>query len=294
MSKKSIFTFFLVFSLAIIVFLLVLISQSNIAMLEPKGSVAADELHLMATATLLMLIVVIPVFVLTIFISWKYRAGNKTAKYTPDRDHSTLAETVWWGFPCIIILILSIVTWKSTHALDPYKPLDSKAKPITIQVVALQWKWLFIYPEQNIATINFFQFPEQVPINFEITADAPMNSFWIPQLGGQIYAMPGMKTKLHLIASEPGSFNGSSANLSGEGFAGMTFIAKSSSQGDFDKWVESAKQSPSSLTLNKYQELVKPTSYDPVSTYVLKEENLFEAIVMKPMMPMTLMLKDKK
>lgn len=239
----------------------------------------------MITATWLMLIVVIPVFLLMIFVSWRYRAGNKKATYRPDWDYNHWFECIWWGFPFSIVIFLSIIAWQSSHELDPYKPIESDVKPLKIQVVALQWKWLFIYPEQNIATVNFFQFPEQTPINFEITADAPMNSFWIPQLSGQIYAMPGMSTKLHLIANAIGSYRGSSANLSGDGFAGMTFVAKASSEADFQKWVDSIKDASTSLDLIEYHQLAKPSEYNPVALFSLKDKDLYEQIVMKYMMP---------
>jgi cytochrome o ubiquinol oxidase subunit 2 len=158
-------------------------------------------------------------------------------------------------------------------------------KPIKIQVVALQWKWLFIYPEHNIASLNFFQFPEQTPLEFAITADAPMNSFWISQLGGQIYAMPGMNSKLHLIANETGEFRGSSANLSGEGFAGMHFIAKSSTHADFDQWVESVKSSSNTLDKESYRKLALPSKNNPPEIYVLKDIHLYNQIIMRYMMP---------
>lgn len=285
MNKKVLFAFFSVFALMVITFGLLYYYRDSVAIFNPKGLIALKERDLIITATLLMLLVVIPVFALTIFICLKYRAGNEKAKYIPEWDHSLLAEVIWWGFPCAIIAVLSVITWKSSHELDPYKPLESEVKPLTIQVVALQWKWLFIYPEQNIATVNFIQFPEKTPINLEITADAPMNSFWIPQLAGQIYAMPGMKTKLHLIADEVGSFRGSSANLSGEGFSGMTFMAESSSHADFEQWVQTAKQARQPLGLAEYDLLAEPSSYNPPATYLLQKEDLFNWIVMKPMIP---------
>ena len=253
----------------------------DIDVLNPMGMIALKQRSLIYTSTLLMLIVVIPVFILAVVIAWKYRASNEKAKYTPDWDNNILAECIWWGFPLAIIVILSVVVWKSSHELDPFKPIESNAKPITIQVVALQWKWLFIYPEYNIATVNFIQFPEKTPLNFEITADAPMNSFWIPKLGGQIYAMAGMKTKLHLIANEVGIFRGSSANLSGEGFAGMTFTAEASEASDFDKWVRSIQKSSPSLNLETYHQLAKPSSNNPVASYKLQDKDLFEQIVRK-------------
>lgn len=257
----------------------------NSAILDPKGLIALREQDLMYIASLLMLIVVIPVFILTFAICWRYRASNKSAEYDPNWHDDSLAETIWWGFPCLIILILSVVTWKSSYELDPFKPFHSSIKPLRIQVVALQWKWLFIYPEQKIASLNYFQFPEGTPLNFEITADAPMNSFWVPQLGGQVYAMPGMSTKLHLQAFDFGDFRGSSANLSGTGFAGMHFIARAGSHDDFDDWVKSVTQGSNTLDEKSYTELIKPTQNDPVVTYILKDDGLYDQIVMKYMMP---------
>ena len=196
------------FKIAILVFLalsilaasIVYISNHNIAVLEPKGMIGQKESDLIITASLLMLIVVIPVLIITWAFAWKYRKGNSGSHHAPDWEHNYIAECCWWGVPVVIIIILAVITWKSTHELNPFTPIRNDKKPVVIQVVALQWKWLFIYPEEKIATINFIQFPEKTPIDFEITADAPMNSFWIPQLGGQIYAMPAMRSKLHLIA----------------------------------------------------------------------------------------------
>jgi len=253
--------------------------RSQVLVLSPKGIIAAAEKDLMITTFLLMLIVVIPVFILKAIVSWKFRAGKSDNLYAPHWDKGLLIETVWWGVPFVIVVILSVMTWKSCHSLDPYKPLDSAKKPLQIQVVALQWKWLFIYPEQKIATLNFVNFPSHVPITFEITADAPMNSFWIPQLGGQVYAMPGMRTKLHLMASEEGSFRGSSANLSGKGFAGMVFAAMAHSEADFEAWVKKTRRSPAL----DYTTLVTPTEAVPPASYTLREDDLFSDIVMKYM-----------
>lgn len=250
-------------------------------LVQPAGPVGAQQRNLLLLAVVLSLIVIIPVFVMAFAFAWKYREGNKKAKYKPNWDHHLGAELTWWGIPCAIIAVLIVVTWQSSHALDPYRPLDSKVKPVTVQVVALDWKWLFIYPEYDIATVNLVQFPEKTPINFEITADAPMNSFWIPSLGGQIYAMAGMVTKLHLMADKPGSYNGVSANISGEGFAGMRFEAKASTRSDFDNWVRSVKQSKHQLTMDTYNELAKPTKNHPVTLYSSEEDGLYDKVVMK-------------
>ena len=272
--------------LCILVFTGVLLAQIDMAVLNPKGWVGIKERDLLVIATLLMLIVVIPVFILTFFIVWRYNVKRGKGKYTPDWGHSALAEVIWWGIPFIIIIVLSVLNWKACIDLDPFKPLNHPKKAMTIQVVALEWKWLFIYPEEKIATINFIQFPVDTPIHFEISGDAPMNSFWIPELGGQIFAMAGMKTELHLIASELGDYRGVSANLSGRGFSEMIFIARASSEEDYQKWVESVQAMPKEV-LNKktYEKLAKPTENNPVTFYSLADSELFNWVVMKYMMP---------
>lgn len=261
------------------------ISSNNIAVLEPKGMIADKERELIITASLLMLIVVVPVFIMTWAFAWRYRESNVKSKHAPDWEHNYIAEYCCWGIPIVIIVILAVTTWKSSHDLNPFTPIETGKKPLTIQVVALDWKWLFIYPEQRIATVNFVQFPEKTPLNFVITSDAPMNSFWIPQLGGQIYAMPAMRSKLHLIANEIGSFRGVSANISGKGFAGMTFTAQSSSDSDFNLWVLSVKQSSKQLSMDTYDQLAEPSEYHPVEYYRLVQEDLFDRILMNYMAP---------
>jgi len=259
--------------------------SGNIAILFAKGVIAIKERNLLFIIQAIMLLIVIPVYILTFIFSWKYRAHNVKAKYTPDWDDNRLAEYIWWGIPCLLTLIIAVLTWVKTYELDPFKPIASDKKSMTIQVVALQWKWLFIYPEEKIATVNFVQFPKQTPIHFEITADAPMNSFWIPQLGGQIYAMPKMKTELYLLADEIGDFQGSSANLSGEGFAGMHFLAKATTEEEFHQWVHTAQQSSYALNVQEYNKLALPSQNNPVTTYLLEEKNLFDQIIMKFMHP---------
>jgi len=207
--------------LGIVLLFATLIRGHTVAVFDSKGLIADKQRRLIITTVLLSLIVVVPVYVMAFAIAIRYRDSNKTAKYTPDWDHSRILEFIWWAVPCAIILVLAIITWNSSHDLDPFKALKSDKKPLTIEVVALQWKWLFIYPEQGIASVNLVGLPVDTPINFEITSDAPMNSFWLPQLGGQVYAMSGMSSELHLMADEPGTYNGVSANISGEGFAGI-------------------------------------------------------------------------
>jgi cytochrome o ubiquinol oxidase subunit II len=259
------------------------IDVGTIAVLVPMGEIAAKERDLLVNSTLLMLIIIVPVFVVSILIAWRYRASNKKAKYDPNWDNNNLAEFIWWTVPCVLIAVLSIMTYKSCYDLNPFKPIVSDVRPLRIQVVALQWKWLFIYPDHNIATVNLVQFPKETPLNFEITSDAPMNSFWIPQLGGQIYAMPAMRSKLHLIAHEEGEFTGSSAHLSGKGFAGMTFKAKACTKAEFDAWIKQARKSPQVLNGITYEQLAEPSEYLPPATYVLQKEDLFDSILMKYM-----------
>ena len=287
MNKRNTIILSTIFAVVFVAIAIWYISSLHIEILNPKGLIAQKEYDLLVFTTLLGLLVVVPVFVMAIAIAWRYREGNTKAKYTPNKNTNRLAETIWWSIPIILITILSVVTWNSTHDLDPHKPLVSDAKPITVQVIALDWKWLFIYPEQDIATVNLVQFPVNTPINFEITADAPMNSFWIPQLGGQIYAMSGMTTKLHLNATENGDYKGSSANISGEGFSGMKFIARATSSADFNTWVSTVKKSKNNLSMTEYQSLAKQSKNNPEAFYASSADGLYDTILMKYMMPET-------
>ena len=260
---------------------MLLLGGCNMTLLDPVGQVGIDEKNLIITATLLMLLVVVPVILMTIIFAWKYRASNKNATYAPKWSHSTKIEVVIWTVPILIIIALGVITYKSTHALDPYRPLESDVKPITIEVVAMDWKWLFIYPEQGIATVNKIVFPANTPVNFRITSDTVMNSFFIPGLGGQIYAMAGMQTKLHLIANKNAELDGISANYSGAGFTGMKFKAIATSQADFDAWVSEVKASPKQLDTAEYEALTKPSQNNPVELYSSVKPNLFQTIIDK-------------
>lgn len=264
----------------------VLLGGCSSGVLDPQGPIAHHELRLLIFAILLMLIVVIPVIFLTFWFAWRYRDSATKSKYRPEWSHSTALEIVWWAIPCVIILILGIVTWVTTHSLNPYKPLESDKSPVEIEVVALDWKWMFIYPQYDIATVNKIVIPVGHPINFRITSAAPMNSFFIPQLGGQIYAMTGMITKLHLLASNPGEYRGFSANYTGEGFAHMQFYADATSESDFNKWVSKVKTSKKDLTWDFFWDhLAKQSINNPVTYYGQVDKNLFNDIVMYYMMP---------
>jgi len=284
MKKVFKIVFITLFCLAAVALTALYISMNTIDVLEPKGMIGEKEADLIITCSLLMLIVVVPVLLLTWIFAWKYREGHSN-KHEPDWEHNYIAEYCWWGIPIVIVIILAVITWRSTHELNPFKPIENGKKPVAIQVVALDWKWLFIYPEQGIATVNFVQFPEKTPINFAITSDAPMNSFWIPQLGGQIYAMPAMRSKLHLIANETGRFKGVSANISGRGFAGMRFIAEASTDAEFDAWVGKVKASGKHLNLETYNQLASPSEYHPVEYFILDKNDLFDQVLMKYMSP---------
>ncbi|BFM50074.1 ubiquinol oxidase subunit II [Marinomonas sp. THO17] len=249
--------------------------------LDPKGQVGIEEKQLIIVATLLMLLVVIPVIFMTLYFAWKYREGRDEI-YEPKWSHSTKIETVVWAIPVVIIIVLGVITWKSTHALDPYKPLEHEKDHITVQVVSMNWKWVFIYPEQGIATVNELVFPADVPVAFRISSEGTMNSFFIPQLGSQIYSMAGMVTKLHLIANEPGTFKGFSSNYSGAGFSGMKFNAIATpTEAEFDEWVAQVKESGNVLDQASYDELAQPTENHPVEYFGSIKPGIFHDNVMK-------------
>jgi cytochrome o ubiquinol oxidase subunit 2 len=296
----------------------VLLAGCNTVLLHPSGAVAAQQSHLIVASTVLMLLIVVPVIALTLLFAWRYRQSNTEAVYAPDWDHSTQLELVIWAAPLLIIIALGALTWISSHTLDPYRPLKRgnefhaatagaaaapglanaavNAKgtadaappgvgPLVVEVVALDWKWLFIYPEQGIAVVNELAAPVDVPIQFRITASSVMNSFFIPALAGQIYAMPGMQTQLNAVINEQGEFEGFSANYSGAGFSGMHFKFHGLTNADFDKWVESAKSSAGPLDAESYQQLARPSERDPVRRYSAVADGLYEAILTQCVKP---------
>jgi cytochrome o ubiquinol oxidase subunit 2 len=226
-----------------------------------------------------MLLVVIPVIAMTLVFAWKYRASNPRATYAPNWAYSRRIELVTWGLPCIIVAILATLAWRSTHELDPYRPLVASEQPIVIDVVALDWKWLFIYPQQGIATVNEVAFPVGVPVSFRITSESVMNSFFIPRLGSQVYAMPGMQTQLHLMADQPGSYDGISANFSGSGFSDMKFTAKATSAAGFQDWLAQVRKSPNSLGPQDYSALSGRSSKHPVRYFAAVDPTLYDGIV---------------
>lgn len=271
--------------LAVIVIAFVLRSEQAL-LIHPKGIIAQNELELIIVNILLMLLIIIPTYILLFAVVWKYCVKKEKAKYDPDHTYGPFGELMMWGFPSIIVAVMALVTWEATHHLDPYKPIDSENKPLAIQVVALNWKWLFIYPELGIATLNYFFIPERTPIHLRLTADAsPMNSFWIPQLSGQIYAMTGMSTQLNLMANGPGEYVGRAVEINGEGYADMTFSVKSTTTKDFEEWVAQVKRSPFHLTKDTYGDLIKPAVNKSIILFSDVEKDLYQTIIDSYMYP---------
>lgn len=254
----------------------------NIAILNPKGLIAEQQQELIVFTVAVLLIIAIPSLFLVYFTAWKYRESNpKTPKPSHKRHGKYLVATMWL-IPTIVFVVLVSVMWPSTHLLVPQKQITSDVKPMTIQVISLRWKWLFIYPKQQIATVNFVQIPVDTPVTFEMTADeAPMSSFWIPNLGGQLYTMTSHVNRLNLMADTLGDFPGSSAEINGAGFAGMKFTARSSSMDDFNLWVAETKQSPDVLDSAMYDSLLKPSERNPVAFYSDYDNNLYDKVIIK-------------
>jgi len=264
---------------------LVLINEKAVVF-HPKGIIAKKELELIITNIILMLLIIVPTFILLFTVVYKYCIKKENAEYDPDHTFSWTGQLLMWVIPSLIVVVMAIITWNATHQLNPYKPLESHDKPLSVQVVALNWKWLFIYPELGIATLNYMHIPERVPIHLKLAADgSPMNSFWIPQLSGQIYAMTGMSTQLHLMAEGPGEYMGREVEINGEGYADMTFPVKSSSIKDFENWVSEVRKSSLHLTEDRYNELVQPAVNKSVIFFSDVEKNLYQKILRRYMYP---------
>ena len=280
---------FLIGMLAVVIGVIgivLVLANENALVVHPKGIIAQNELELIITNIILMLLIIVPTYILLFTVVWKYCIKNEKAKYDPDHTYGPVGELIMWGLPSIIVVVMAIVTWDATHKLNPYKPIESEVKPLTIQVVALDWKWLFIYPEQGIATLNYFHIPERTPIHLRLTADgSPMNSFWIPQLSGQIYSMTGMTTQLHLMADGPGEYVGRAVEINGEGYADMTFSVKSTSSNDFEDWIAQVKKSSLHLTKDIYDDLVKPSVNKSIILFSEVEKDLYHKIIHKYMYP---------
>ena len=259
--------------------LLPLLGGCDYLLFDPKGPIAAEQMDLIILSFLVMMIVVVPVILMTVFFAVKYRANNTEAEYKPNWEHSNKIEVVVWTVPLIIIIVLGIITYKTSYSLDPRQPLESDKPVMRVQVVALDWKWLFIYPEQQIATVNELAIPVDTSIEFLITSDTVMNSFFVPQLGSMIYAMAGMENQLYLKADQEGTFRGMASNYSGFGFSGMKFDAISLSEQGFSDWVNDVKSSPNTLTKEAYQALTIKTKDHPVEKYSSVNPLMFNRII---------------
>lgn len=258
---------------------LMLTGCEKLVILNSKGPIGKEEATLIYVSVAAMMIVIIPVFVMTYLFLKRYRDTNHNGDYQPDFVHSTKVEVVIWTVPVLIICFLSYLVWVKTHQLDPYKPIASENKPLNIQVISLDWNWLFIYPDHNIAMINELVIPEDVPLSFKLTSDTVMTSFFIPQLGSQMYAMAGMQTQLNLMADEPGTYDGHNVEYSGEGYDTMHFKVQAKTIPEFDAWVAQAKQEITPLDLATYKMVSKPNTNYPITLFSPVEPGLFHHVM---------------
>ncbi|WJH41864.1 ubiquinol oxidase subunit II [Aliirhizobium terrae] len=268
--------------------ILPLMSGCDLVVMSPSGDIAQQQADLIVISVVLMLLIIVPVLCLTLYFAWHYRQSNTAAKYDPEWHHSTRLEVVIWAAPLAIIIALGAITWVSTHRLDPYRPLDridaersipENTQPLEVEVVALDWKWLFFYPEYGIATVNEMAAPVDRPITFKLTASSVMNSFYVPALAGMIYTMPGMETKLHAVINKEGVFDGLSSNYSGAGFSHMRFKFHALNNEGFDGWVARVKQNGTALNRNAYLTLEKPSEREPVRYFATVEDGLYRRVL---------------
>ena len=247
--------------------------------LDPKGPIGADEKVILFDATAIMLVVVVPVIICTLAFAWWFRSHNARALRLPDWEYSGRIELVTWSIPAMIVLFLAGMTWISTHDLDPPKALQSEVKPLQIEVVSLDWKWLFIYPGEQVALVNQLVIPINTPIHFKLTSATVMNSFFVPQLGSQIYTMAGMTTQLNLLASESGTFAGLSAQFSGDGFSDMRFDVRAVPEEEFKAWLTSAHANTEQLDISRYLQLAAPSQHVEPAIFGQVSTGLFDDIV---------------
>lgn len=276
---------------------------STTVVLHPSGYIAILQRNLVIASTILMLLIIVPVIALTLFFAWRYRAQNSEAVYEPEWNHSTQLEVLIWSVPLAIIIALGAITWLNTHTLDPYRPLaqvspgrpvagDPPPKALRVDVVALDWKWLFFYPDLGIASVNDLAAPVNVPIDFDVTSATVMNSFFIPALAGQIYAMAGMQTQLHAVINKVGDYRGFSANFSGPGFSYMDFTFHGMTAQGFAQWVANARSRGTPLTRASYLQLAKPSIAPPVRYFTPVDSGLYKAILNMCVRPGTMCESD--
>jgi cytochrome o ubiquinol oxidase subunit 2 len=253
--------------------------------LDPVGPVGADDANLLILALMIMLAIVIPTILLAFWMAWRYRASNRKAEYLPHWSYSGRIEAVVWSIPILTIMFIGGVIWIGAYRLDPFRPLASKAPPLEVQVVSLDWKWLFIYPEQGIATVNQLVVPAGRPVHFSITSASVFNTFFVPRLGSMVYAMPGMVSQLNLQADRPGELWGTSSMFSGDGFSDMQFQVKSVPQDQFDTWARAAHRSGLVLDEAGYTALKRQSQRVMPVTYSAVDPNLFQAIATQKVPP---------
>jgi cytochrome o ubiquinol oxidase subunit 2 len=247
--------------------------------LDPVGPVAAAEKTILINSTAIMLAIIVPTMIATLAVAWWFRRGNRKADYRPDWEYSGAIELVVWAIPALTVLLLGGIAWIGSHQLEPSRPLPSTKPPLRVEVVSLDWKWLFIYPDQGVATVNQLVVPAGTPVSFRLTSATVWNVFFVPQMGTMIYAMPRMTTKLNLQANRQGVFEGRSAHFSGDGFPGMEFNVHSVTPEQFAAWAQSARSSKLVLDGKSYAVLEKPTSYVKPMTFSTVAPGLFDAIV---------------
>jgi cytochrome o ubiquinol oxidase subunit 2 len=273
-----------------------LLSACKSSVLDPAGDIALQQRDIIYISTALMLLIIVPVMILIVVFAWRYRASNEDATYDPKFDHSTSLELVIWSAPLLIIICLGALTWWSTHLLDPFRPInrisaekaiDPKARPLVVQVISLDWKWLFIYPEYGIATVNELALPVDRQVQFDMTSPNMMNTFYAPTLAGMIYTMPGMRSRLHAVLNRQGVFDGMSANYSGAGFSYMRFKLYGVDQGGFDAWVARVRASGPALDTARYLELEKPSEKVPALYFSNADTTLFDRIYKRCVKPGT-------
>jgi cytochrome o ubiquinol oxidase subunit II len=251
--------------------------------LDPKGPIAAADRQILLNSLGIMLAIVIPVILATLGVAFWFRASNARARYRPDFVYSGRLEMLVWSIPAMTVFLVGGVAWVGSHEVSPRKPIVSTVKPLRVQVASLDWKWLFIYPEQGIASVNYLAIPAGTPISFELTSSGVMNSFFVPQLGSQIYTMAGMVTRLHLQADQPGSYRGMSAQYSGEGFADMYFNVEAVAPEKFSEWVDATRNVGMELNAPTYAQLAKPSAAVSPFTYRSVAPGLFDSIQMSDM-----------
>jgi cytochrome o ubiquinol oxidase subunit 2 len=267
--------------------LLVLLAVSGCSggVLDPQGPIGGANAKILLNALGIMLVIVVPTIVAILFFAWWFRASNTRARYRPDFVYSGGIEIVVWGIPTLTIMFLGGLIWIGSHELDPFRPIASPDKPVEVQVVSLDWKWLFIYPNEGVASVNELVVPAGPPVHFSLTSASVMNMFFVPQLGSMIATMPGMVTQLHLAADKPGEFYGQSAQYSGGGFSDMNFTVRAVPQDAFTQWVATARQSGSALDRTSYPALCQQSSNVRPFTYRSVEANLFDAVVNQQLPP---------